>query len=504
MSSKRSTHANVLGQSAVHLAIHLPSRLKRLLQSSMDPDAVDRGGTTPMMYAAAYGQLDSVLVLIQHGARPDLRDDLNNRIFVDYAICFRRVDLLKGLVTWLRDQGQAADALRIIDRSIHYHLINSSATMDMAVPILETLLAPGGDPDVLYGTTVTAMHLVKRADLGKALLKHDFTAADVQDEAGQTALMHTVRFLDPGLTRTLLDLQSAAGTSIDQRDQTHWSLMHHLFLHMRCRFSGPWDSWQIRFQLKTHAIRCMNLVLRRGAEALLTDACVCPCSPGGCSPMSIALHQALEVTRPMSFRDVLSTLPVDLAIGVLALGDAQLRTLADTVATFSAFVESGGRHSCCALTRVRPSHFCEAGDAQVTDSQSATTIRHETCAIVQNVTDEKARFTNQLALFYSLLERRSQARYEDENSARIKKILVCGPKRPKDDEYRSSRFTMIPPRVEPAQKLDLQDYRAWISDCKEKRLQLYTGMSLEVWSTNALEFVDGLDREMERLRAEAR
>jgi hypothetical protein len=34
-------------------------------------------------------------------------------------------------------------------------------------------------------------------------------------------------------------------------------------------------------------------------------------------------------------------------------------------------------------------------------------------------------------------------------------------------------------------------------------LQLYTGMSLEVWSTNALEFVDGLDREVKKLRAEA-
>jgi hypothetical protein len=95
--------------------------------------------------------------------------------------------------------------------------------------------------------------------------------------------------------------------------------------------------------------------------------------------MSIALHQALEVTRPMSFRDVLDTLPVDLAIGALALGDGQLQTLADTVATFSAFVETGGRHSCCALTRVRPSHFCKADDAQVTDSQSATTIRQPTC-----------------------------------------------------------------------------------------------------------------------------
>jgi hypothetical protein len=469
----------------------------------MDPDALDRGGTTPMMYAAAYGHLDSVLILIQHGARPYLQDRLNNRIFMDYATCFRRVDLVKGFVTWLRDQGQAADALMIVDRSIHYHLSNSAATLDMAVPILETLLGLGGDPDILFGTTTSAMHLVNRADLGKVLLKYDFTAVDVQDEAGKTALMYAVRFLDPSLTRALLDLQSSARIPVDRRDQTHWSLMHHLFRAMRSAIVVRWEAPEVRFRLKTDAIKCMNLVLRRGADVLLTDTCECLCSPGGCSPMSIALHQALEVTRPMSFRDVLDTLPVDLAIGALALGDGQLQTLADTVATFSAFVETGGRHSCCALTRVRPSHFCKADDAQVTDSQSATTIRHETCAIVQNVTDEKARLTNQLARFYSLLERRSQARYENENSARIKKILVCGPKRPKDGKYRSSGSIGLFPCVGPAQKLDLQDYRAWISDCKKKMLQLYTGMSLEVWSTNALEFVDGLDREVKKLRAEA-
>jgi hypothetical protein len=70
-------------------------------------------------------------------------------------------------------------------------------------------------------------------------------------------------------------------------------------------------------------------------------------------------------------------------------------------------------------------------------------------------------------------------------------------------EPRSSRSVRVDLRVERAQKLDLQDCRAWITDCKKKNLQLYTGMSLEAWSTNALEFVNGLDREMERLRAEA-
>lgn len=455
-----------------------------------------------MMYAAAYGRLDSVLVLIEHGARPYLQDHLNNRIFMDYAICFRRVDLVKGFVIWLRDQGKAADALSIIDRSAHYHLINSAATLDMAVPILETLLELGADPDVLFGTSITAMHIVNRADLGKALLRCNFTAVDVQDESGKTALMHTLRFLDPDLTKALLNLQSAAGISIDRRDRTHWSLMHHLFRPRRARFAGRWEAPEVRFGLKTDTVRCMNLILRRGADALITDACECPCSPGGCSAMSIALHQALEVTRPMSYRDVLNALPVDLAIGTLAFGDEMLRTLADTVATFSAFIESGRKHSCCALTRVRPSHYCSADDAQVTDNQSATAIRYGACAVVQNVTDEKARLTNQIARFYSLLERRSQARHDDENAARIKTILVCGPKRLKDGEHRSSRSIRMAPHIGPAQKLDLQDYRAWITDCVEQRSQLYTGMSLEAWAKNAMEFVDGLNREMEMLRAE--
>jgi ankyrin repeat protein len=499
VSSKKSHHFNVFGQSPVHLAIHLPSRLKRLVQSGMDHDAVDRGGTTPMMYAAAYGQLDSVLILIQYGSRPDLQDRLNNRIFVDYAIRFRHLDLVKGLVTWLRDEREAVAALSIIDRCVNYHLINSAATMDMAVPTLKTLMKLGGDPDVLYGTRATAMHLVNTADLGKVLLKYDFTAVDVRDEAGKTALMHTIRFLDPGLTRALLDLQSAADTPIDQRDRTQWSLMHHLFRHMRRKFSGPWDSLQVRFRAKTNAIRCMNLILRRGADVLLTDTCECPCSPGGCSPMSIALHQALEVTRPMSYRDVLNTLPVDLAIGLLAYGDEKLRTLSATVATFSTFVESGRKHSCCALTRVRPSHYCAPDDAQVTDNQSAVKACRETCTIVGNASSEKDRLISQLARFYTLLERRSQARYENE-IAEIRKSPVCGPS--KKPELRSSRSVWVNLRVKPAQRLNLQDYRYWIFDCEKNSLQLYTGMSLERWVRNGLEFVDGLDREMERLRVE--
>lgn len=503
--SEEGEPVNILGQSAVHLAVLSSSRLERLLQSGMNPDTVDRGGTTPMMYAAAYGRLDSVIVLMQHVAHLDFRDRLNNRFFESYAICFRHVHVVKGLVKWLRDEGGAATALNILDRCIHYHVVNASATMDMDVPILEALLELGADPDITYSAKNTPMHLVEEAEHGKVLLKHGFTAAAVQNKNGETALMHIVRFVDPALTKSLLNLQLSAGVSINLRDASHWTLLLHLIKHLRYRHSGSWDAIDERFRRKTNATRCLNLLLCQGAEVLLTDACECPCSPGGCSAMSIALHHALEVTRITSYNEVLEALPVSLTIAVLSYGDETLRTLADTIAMFSAFIESGRRHSCCALSTVRPWYFPFTADStQATDNRSATTACHGSCNIDNNTTDERARLVNQLARFYALLERRSQARYENEMAAEIKAVLVCGPKRPKNSvNIGSSRCIWVDHRVEPAQRLDLQEYRDWISDCVEKRLQLYTGTSTNAWAGNALGFVDALDREMGRLKVGA-
>jgi hypothetical protein len=44
---------NILGQSAVHLAVLSPLRLERLLQSGMDPDTEDGKKNTPINYSAA-------------------------------------------------------------------------------------------------------------------------------------------------------------------------------------------------------------------------------------------------------------------------------------------------------------------------------------------------------------------------------------------------------------------------------------------------------------------
>ena len=64
-------HKNAFGQSALHLAVIYPKRLERLLElgRSLDVSEVsDLGDTTPLMYAAAYGQLHSILALLEYGS----------------------------------------------------------------------------------------------------------------------------------------------------------------------------------------------------------------------------------------------------------------------------------------------------------------------------------------------------------------------------------------------------------------------------------------------------
>jgi hypothetical protein len=217
--------------------------------------------------------------------------------------------------------------------------------------------------------------------------------------------------------------------------------------------------------------------------------------------MSIALHHALEGTRPASYNDVFDTLPIDLTIAVtlLAYSDDRLRQLATTVAAFSDYIQSGEKHSCCALGVVRPLLMCTINGAHATDSQTRVTESPDVHNSPGGVKTDKARFIYQLARFYTLLERRSRARYENELATKIKSVLVYGPKRPRDDKHRSSGICGYLPKLERPQRLDLQDYRAWIAHCETRKSRLYTGMSLEAWAKNALEFVFELDREMKRL-----
>jgi ankyrin repeat protein len=63
-------------------------------------DVGDKGGITPLQYATAYNQYNSVIALLEAGAALWHIDDLNRRTFIDYALIRGHLDLAIGVLTW--------------------------------------------------------------------------------------------------------------------------------------------------------------------------------------------------------------------------------------------------------------------------------------------------------------------------------------------------------------------------------------------------------------------
>jgi ankyrin repeat protein len=76
---------NFLGQTPMHLATSNVKHLLPLIHAGHDLDAADNYGTTPLMYAAAANQEECLMVLLDAGANPRLRDTRYNRDFLRYA-----------------------------------------------------------------------------------------------------------------------------------------------------------------------------------------------------------------------------------------------------------------------------------------------------------------------------------------------------------------------------------------------------------------------------------
>lgn len=488
-------YCNAFGQSALHLAVVSPTRLWKLLELGADPNAIDRSGTTPLMYAATYGQFESVLALIEHGSCMDVQDTRNRRCFSDYALLYGHLGLIERLVDWLRQQDGSEIALYVLDRCIGWTLTQSSLWSDSEA--LDRLLTLG-DSDVMIGSR-TSMHLARNVEDARRVLRHGFTAVEPVDNNGETAVMRVARFLDPRLLRALLDLEKAEDLSIDRRDLTGWTALMHIMIHM----NKSDCSWTHEYQQSTRAsaISCLNILLSRGADFTVTDGCSCPCSPDGCSALSIALHQAIESLSPYHRSESISQTPVDFAIAVQTSMGKHPQLAADTTKTFVDFLETGKLHTCCARRRVRSPLWPIPSDCSDTSNARAN-VRLISSAAMEPL----GGLVFQLARLYDALGHRSQMQHDERLAARIKGRLVHE-KQPRvsglvvdtvrDCYERNIRVDSWVPEV---RQLDTGAYRGWIAWCVEQKRQMHSRRSLETWSEQASAFVDGLSKELDKLK----
>ncbi|KAI6915213.1 hypothetical protein KC318_g444 [Hortaea werneckii] len=192
---------NALGQTATHLAITSPRRLERLLQAGADPDCVDRGGLTPLMYAAAYGEQQSVLHLVGHQATWHLQERLYGRIFLDYAIRRRNLHVVESLVDWLRKAGDHCTASEVLDHCIAECMVQYNDHYDIAIP--HRLFELGADVDTIVNRSF-----------------------HIRDDSGKTALMQVAHLVD---SKTLINFASKEqGAEFNAQDAKGKTALHHL------------------------------------------------------------------------------------------------------------------------------------------------------------------------------------------------------------------------------------------------------------------------------------
>jgi ankyrin repeat protein len=157
------------------------ARLQAMLSSGADANASDpRGGSTPLMHAAAVGSLDSIKLLVEHKANVNAVNAAGAT-----ALMMAVTDMEKVRV--LLDRGADVNAVTKRGRTA----LMLAAMSDGSAPVVRLLLAKGANPKVVDALKVTTLRAAAAGgDMETIQLMIDAgVAIDEPDFAGFTPLM---------------------------------------------------------------------------------------------------------------------------------------------------------------------------------------------------------------------------------------------------------------------------------------------------------------------------
>jgi ankyrin repeat protein len=286
LQNRHSLHGNNwLGQTAIHAAVLRPRLLSMLLDISSDFDSHDIEGNSPLVYAAAYGCLESVMLLLRAGANP-LKDQ--HLKFLEYAMRWDRWDVMTEAIKLLRANKVYSHGFL---QSEMNHLITNpwSAGVIHAQPRrFKSLLKLGADRHAMVRrdqNEVTLLHVSSSRVSAIALFEAGFKNIDHLDSQGYTPLMKAIwrRRYD------VCDEILAQGCNINIQNGKGRSALHTAYTTMMFRSSPGVDqtSGEIpSISLRTYSddLAFIAKLLQYNADIWMPDNCRCPCSPGGCPP----------------------------------------------------------------------------------------------------------------------------------------------------------------------------------------------------------------------------
>jgi ankyrin repeat protein len=272
---------NFRGQSVLHLAILNPVMVTHLLNyfPDIDVDAQDDSGTTPLMYAMAYGATESSRLLLDAGADSLSSDKLNGFCAWAYALVCADDKCLAASIEALAAR-KPEDSKRAVVRCLWVRLLVSSArSNDLECKMLayltqfrigHDLVSPGGN---------TVLHLCAPWE-AEVLLRNGTTPINQKNSHGYTPLMVVARFRTPPLIRTIVE----RGAVVDDVDEHGWNALHHLNSSLIAGWYSAVElgSWQ-------SAMESAAVLLSSGIGVNKGDDCVCLCSLSGCTPLALLL-----------------------------------------------------------------------------------------------------------------------------------------------------------------------------------------------------------------------
>jgi len=380
---------NFLGQSPAHLAVCVPSRLEMLLEAGCEPNDLDSGGRTPLMYAACYGQSKSVLLLLQHGARLGIVHGRRHRDFIYYALLRNEIHVIEDVVHFLRNEGYGQVAAVVLDNAVRNLVMHGRHVSDLYGRDLERLFAMGANADmVLNGSTL--LHHALCDSAVRTILRYDFTSVNVADKNGTTLLMKPVIFGEPAIVSRLLQ----DGARSNDRDHNGWTAMHHLLTSARFDpgFGKEWAEGRAEF------VGSMHLLLQHGNDVGIRDHCICKCTTGGCSPVTFALHR---IADEYGFGQ--SSVPsFDLLCAIQHRRPEYEEQCRQELTQYRTFLESDAEHTRC---RGRLDNFdLRLRDLDMSDLDMSSVSPRPSHQHVDTLVAE-------LAKFYSTLESQSRSEY---------------------------------------------------------------------------------------------
>ena len=329
---------NFLGQSALHLAIKNPKILEWLLNNAFadSVDTEDCHGTTPLMYATAYGEVDAVLLLLEYGADPSLVDRLNGMTAIDYAIFRLNFDLVRLVIEWYRSKGMT-DSAQIIANMCLWKYLASGYSIRSGDPNgegLRLLLQSGAELDETTEEGNTILHLARDSIEAEALLSHQGYPINQKGSYGYTPLMVLSRF------RNSSTIQQALynGAHVNDYDNAGRSALHHVIVVTREKDSI--EGWVESFD-------AIAALLASDADVVQGDHCQCACSTSGCSATRSffrSQHSSLNQTAN------LSTIPWLLEWYILLRVFRSCEVIQKALAALfrlRKFEELGLSHTCC-------------------------------------------------------------------------------------------------------------------------------------------------------------